>query len=54
MQDEIGGMLVFVGNQVGVRVELVKEAGVCQVEVGLGDIGGEGPKLGGAAGGGVQ
>ena len=54
MQDEIGGMLVFVGNQVRVRVELVKEAGVCQVEVGLGDIGGEGPKLGGGAGGGVQ
>ena len=54
VQDEIGGVQLFIGNQVRVRVELVKEAGVCQVEVGLGDIGGEGPELGGGAGGGVQ
>ena len=40
MKDEIGGMLPFVGDQVGLRVELVEEDRVCQVEVRVGDIGG--------------
>ena len=40
MKDEIGGMLPFVGNQVGVWVKLVEEGRVGQVEVRVGDIGG--------------
>ena len=38
-EGEVGGVLLLVGVEVGVWVELVEEGGVGQVEVGEGDVG---------------
>ena len=39
-EGEVGGVLLLVGVQVGVGVELVEQGGVSEVEMGEGDIGG--------------